>query len=272
MREQGQNGRETESIDLRQEILAAAEQVAEGNEWYVSDQLAGQRYGVYRHNMRLRYHYVANHLKSIDTEGKTLVDLGCGDGQWSVEVSQKYNFKLIGIDYNSLRLERYHQNLPQAEARFGSCLEIPLENDSADIVMFHQVLEHIPEPGLALREIHRILRAGGWLILSVPNEGTWLKQKVQYRWIEPHLLETTDHVNFYTRSSLRELLTANHFTVHQLDAIGVNFPHNGISRRLVNNRASFALGIWTARIVPVLRDCLFAWSQPVKEASVKHVA
>jgi ubiquinone/menaquinone biosynthesis C-methylase UbiE len=265
VRKQRQNGRETESIDLREEILAAAEQVAKGNEWYVSDQLAGQVHGVYRHNMRLRYEYVANHLQSIATEGKTLIDLGCGDGQWSLEVSKRYNVKLIGVDYNQLRLERYKQNVPQAEAHFGSCLEIPLENDCADIVMFHQVLEHIPEPGAALREIHRILRAGGWLILSVPNEGTWLKQKVQYRWIEPHSLETTDHVNFYTRSSLRELLMTNQFTVRQLDAIGVYFPHNGISRRLINTKASFTLGMWAARIMPVLRDCLFAWSQPIKE-------
>lgn len=250
---------------MREEILAAAEQVEEGNEWYVSDQLAGQTYGVYRHNMRLRYDYVANNLKSIETEGKTLVDLGCGDGQWSVEISQKHNLKLIGIDYNQLRLERYKQNVPHAAARFGSCLEIPLEGDSADIVMFHQVLEHVPEPEAALQEIHRILRAGGWLILSVPNEGTWLKQKVQYRWIEPHLLESSDHVNFYTRSSLREILTTNHFSVDRLDAIGVSFPHNGISRRLVNYKASFTLGLWAARIMPVLRDCLFAWCRPVKD-------
>jgi ubiquinone/menaquinone biosynthesis C-methylase UbiE len=256
---------------LREEILTAAGQVAEGNEWYVSDQLAGQRCGVYRHNMRLRYDYVVNHLESIDTEGKTLVDLGCGDGQWSVEISHRYNLKLVGIDYNSLRLERYIKNVPRAEARFGSCLEIPFADDSADIVMFHQVLEHIPKPEAALREIHRILRPGGWLILSVPNEGTWLKQKVQYKFIEPNALATSDHVNFYTRSSLRSVLETNGFFVTQLDALGFYFPHNGISRRIVGSKVLFNAATMVSLVVPALRDCLFAWCQPIESDQHSNV-
>jgi ubiquinone/menaquinone biosynthesis C-methylase UbiE len=251
----------------RQEILDAADQVAADNPWYTVDQIATQQQGTYRHNMRLRYDYVERTLQSlpVDIDGKTVVDLGCGDGQWSIEISNHHNPKLIGIDYNDLRLERYKQHIPGAEAKFGSCLEIPLDDNTADVVMFHQVLEHIPQPVDALKEVYRVLKPGGWLMLSVPNEGTWLKQQVQYRWLEPHALKSTDHVNFFTASSLRNILRNNGFKVKKLDTVGFYFPHNGISRRLITHKPLFMAGVAASYILPVLRDCLFAWCQPVKE-------
>jgi ubiquinone/menaquinone biosynthesis C-methylase UbiE len=248
---------------VREEILAAATEISRGNPWYVADQLETQVYGAYRHNMRLRYQYVRAQIRDTQIDGKKVVDLGCGDGQWSVELSRSHRPQLVGIDYNPLRLERYRQNVPHAEVRFGSCLEIPLDDNSADVVMFHQVLEHLSTPEVALREIHRILRPGGWLMLSVPNEGTWLKQQIQYRLIEPRALEQTDHVNFFTRPSLRALLEKNMYQVRKIDAIGFYFPHNGISRRLVKHRVSFEIGVRLAQLVPILRDCLFAWCQPI---------
>lgn len=250
----------------REEFIEAARQVANGNPWYVADQVANQQHGVYRHNMRLRYEYVDSQIErlNIAMSDKVVVDLGCGDGQWSIRISSKYQCNLIGIDYNELRLQRYHKNVPTAEARKGSCLDIPLEDNKADIVMFHQVLEHIPKPSEALLEIYRILKPSGWLILSVPNEGTQMK-KFQYDWIQPSLLKSSDHVNFYTKSSLQRQLEQNQFSVISLDSMGFHFPHQGISRRLVANRWSYMLGVQIAKRFSFLQDCLFAWCQPIKD-------
>lgn len=256
-----------EEVGGRPEVLQAAEEVAKGNPWYTADQVAGQTYGPYRYNMKLRYEYVERHLKQLGIDGKKVVDLGCGDGQWSIQLKQSHEIELVGVDYNELRLDRYRHNVPDADALFGSCLDIPLEDDFADVVMFHQVLEHIPQPAEALAEVRRILKAGGWLILSVPNEGTWLKQQVQYRFIEPHALEHTDHVNFFTRSTLRQSLERSGFSVKRLDTVGFYFPHNGLSRRLLTNRWSFKVGVAIAQVIPVFRDCLFAWCQPQKPSS-----
>jgi len=250
---------------MRKEIEAARQKIAEDNPWYTADQIAGQRLGVYRHIMKGRYDYVVRHLRRLETrgytlDGKTVVDLGCGDGQWSIEIARHFpKAKLIGVDYNELRLERYKHHVPTAEALFGSCLEVPLEDNSADFLMFHQVLEHIPQPQDALREVRRILKPDGRLLLSVPNEGTWLKQKVQYPFIERKAMKTTDHVNFWTRETLRRLLRANGFRVQQLDAMGFYFPHNGVSRRIVGRKPLYHIALAASHVAPVLRDCLFAW-------------
>lgn len=247
---------------MRDTAAHVAREIASGNPWYTVDQIDNQRKGAYRHNMQLRYRYVHEHLSQLQLPGRTVIDLGCGDGQWSMELAGRFDLRLIGVDYNPLRMQRYRNYVPGAEAQVGSCISIPIASHAVDLVMFHQVLEHIPQPERALREVRRILHQQGWLLLSVPNEGTWLKQHVQYRWIEPNSLASSDHVNFFTAASLRKLLEDSGFTVARLDAVGFYFPHNGISRRIVAQRFGFALGVTAARALPVLHDCLFAWCRP----------
>lgn len=51
---------------------------------------------------------------------------------------------------------------------FGSVTDVPLQSASADCVICTEVLEHLGEPDLCVREVHRLLRPGGVLIGSVP--------------------------------------------------------------------------------------------------------
>jgi SAM-dependent methyltransferase len=248
---------------IQRDGAQADRMVASGDPWYTADQFRTELHGIYRHSIRLRFRCVRRLLEKLDTTqdrlaGKTLVDLGCGDGVWSVLIREQFRCQLIGVDYNRLRLDRYATHVPGALTRLGSCYEIPLADDATDIVLFNQVLEHLEQPADALREIRRILRPRGHLIISVPNEGTWLKQRVQYRFIQPEALKTSDHLQFFTGASLSDLLVSCGFHVERLDLLGFYFPHNGVSRRLVQRRWTYAVGLGLARLFPVLHDCIFA--------------
>ena len=150
----------------RDEITAAVRQVVADNPWYTVDQFASQVHGRYRHNMRLRYDYVLSRIGPLD--GKTVIDVGCGDGQWSALLCSRFAVKLIGIDYNELRLDRYRRRLPAAEALLGTCAKIPVESGAADLVMCHQVLEHLGDPAAALIEARRVLKPNGMLLVFIP--------------------------------------------------------------------------------------------------------
>ncbi len=234
------------------------ERVQSGDPWYVSDHFKSHLEGVYRHSIAHRLAYVRRALEQLDLDGARVLDLGCGDGQWSHLLARYFDCQLVGVDMNSVRIQRYRENAPSSAALLGSCYDLPLCAGAVDLVLFNQVLEHLEKPSVALQEIRRVLRPEGTLLISVPNEGTWLKQRVQYRYIQPVSLQTTDHIQFFTSQTLRSTLEGAGFNVQRLDAVGFYLPHNGIHRRVVTHRRWYELGLGVARFVPVLHDCLFA--------------
>lgn len=67
--------------------------------------------------------------------------------------------------------------------RHESMLDLSFPDRSLDLIMHFDVLEHVPDPALALRECHRVLRPGGWLLFSTPFyeqlEGSIVRAKLR---------------------------------------------------------------------------------------------
>ncbi len=91
-----------------------------------------------------------------------LLDVGCGMKPYQRilggDVAQ-----WVGIDFARTPSGRSAANV------FGSALELPFREGTFDTVLTTQVLEHVPEPDTLLREVHRVLRAGGHLVLTAPQ-------------------------------------------------------------------------------------------------------
>jgi SAM-dependent methyltransferase len=102
--------------------------------------------------------------------GPTLLDVGCWDGGFS----QRWAAAL-GAE-RSLGIEVYEGPAASAEARGLEVARIDLEtsrfpwpDESVDVVVCNQVLEHLKNVWLPMTEMHRVLRTGGYAVLSVPN-------------------------------------------------------------------------------------------------------
>ncbi len=106
--------------------------------------------------------------------GGHLVDFGCGNGAQSLLLAPLCE-RVTGVDVNLQFLGEFAAQiadqglsdkvagLPLTEGR------IPLADGAADIVTSFTVLEHVPDERAALAEMHRVLKPGGHLIISVPN-------------------------------------------------------------------------------------------------------
>lgn len=111
---------------------------------------------------------------------KTLVDFGCGDGYFMERVAREVPaVQLVGVDCstNSLNIAQaacarsdYGQRISLVRADLAST---PLASASADIAVCSEVVEHLLDDTSVLREIHRVMRPGGVLLLATPNAGNF---------------------------------------------------------------------------------------------------
>ena len=126
-------------------------------------------------------HYYACHDKEQATRlailgtdnlrGKVVVDVGCGAGSF---------LDLVGIyASNTIAIEpcrEYHQALSNKGHIIYSYTAEALQDyeGQVDIAVSFAVIEHIPDPLLFLKEIRRLLKPEGLLLLSTPNYNDWL--------------------------------------------------------------------------------------------------
>jgi 2-polyprenyl-6-hydroxyphenyl methylase/3-demethylubiquinone-9 3-methyltransferase len=119
-------------------------------------------------DVRRRLHLVFDEcLGSEDLSGKLVLDAGCGYGLFS-EAAAARGADVVGFDLGERLVAR-------AIARSGSrgvvadACRLAFRDKSFDLVISSEMIEHTPEPWRAVRELSRVLRAGGLLILTTPN-------------------------------------------------------------------------------------------------------
>lgn len=115
-------------------------------------------------------------LKKIIKVGKlnpndSILDLGCGEGFF---ISLLPNVKKItGIDISKLALKRAKEitsSKNNVELKWGDAHKLNIEDKYFDKVFSSEMLEHIPHPRKAIKEIHRVLKNNGIAVISVPDE------------------------------------------------------------------------------------------------------
>jgi 2-polyprenyl-3-methyl-5-hydroxy-6-metoxy-1,4-benzoquinol methylase len=98
--------------------------------------------------------------------GGTLVDVGCGTGLFRDYVPSSIG-RYIGVD-----AVRY-DGLPSDVAFLAADLDrdpVPLDDASADVVVAIETIEHLENPRRFVRELVRVVRRGGWVIVTTPNQ------------------------------------------------------------------------------------------------------
>jgi ubiquinone/menaquinone biosynthesis C-methylase UbiE len=93
------------------------------------------------------------------------LDAACGTGRHSVHLAE-LGHKVIGLDATSEMLEIAHAKVSTGDFREADLRNLPLADDSVDIVVCGIAVSHIPELGPVFAEFARVLRPGGHLVLS----------------------------------------------------------------------------------------------------------
>lgn len=112
-----------------------------------------------------RYHnwWTEQMLAKVSTEGRIL-DNGCGVGNLFEKIPGK---RIVGLDL-SREMLRYAATRSDRLV-LGNSQELPFKDDSFDLVFCRSLLHHLPQPELAVREMHRVLKAKGEIVVVDTN-------------------------------------------------------------------------------------------------------
>jgi len=103
-----------------------------------------------------------------------VVDLGCGDGEFSLKVKERIGCnKICGIDVHEPYINKAKMKGIDVIKHDLNDFPYPLEDNSFDVVVSNQVIEHLLYPVKFLKEIYRILKPGGYTVISTENLASW---------------------------------------------------------------------------------------------------
>lgn len=111
--------------------------------------------------------YLENNQKAI------FLDMGCDDGIWTLELANKIDTKDInGIEIVDERIAiATEKGVKVSKANLNE--KLPYDDNTFDVIHANQVIEHIGSLDLFVSEINRVLKVGGYCVISTENGSSW---------------------------------------------------------------------------------------------------
>ena len=113
--------------------------------------------------------------------GARLLEVGSGMGHLVGQLED--SFQTYGMDLNHWAVKQSKAVVNTSSLQTASAQELPFADASFNVVIIKHIVEHLPDPAQALREIGRVTEPGGTLILATPNLGSLLKPWKGDKWI-----------------------------------------------------------------------------------------
>lgn len=151
--------------------------------------------------------------QSLPVSAARILEVGCGEGRQLTAIGRTFpDADLVGLDLPDVELEEAWDGVQSAMVQ-ASALTLPFADRSFDLVMAIEVLEHLPDPEQAMREIARV--ASGAIVLSVPWEPVWrIGNLARGRYIAA-LGNTPGHIQHFTRRGFARMV-GRYVTVEQV--------------------------------------------------------
>jgi SAM-dependent methyltransferase len=109
----------------------------------------------------------------LPADARRVMDVGCATGYGTAALAsgQPRGRWVAGLEHDTVLARDAGRRYPWVPLVCGDAAALPVLGGALDAVTLLDVLEHLPDPKKALEEVRRVLRPGGWLILSAPHAG-----------------------------------------------------------------------------------------------------
>lgn len=154
--------------------------------------------------------------RHVDLDDKRILDVGCGIGAFVARL-REFTDRVVGVDVDEESVRKGGHDLPNLALGVGE--RLPFADGSFDIVLLHEVIEHVDDDIATLREARRVLSAGGRVVVFCPNRmfpfethGVFLGKRYVFGNVPlvnylPDVLRNrlVPHARVYTKGGLRRV-------------------------------------------------------------------
>ncbi len=149
-------------------------------------QITGERTvpGVWHENYWFRRHEVVYERLADLVRGRRVLEAGCGDG-YGANLLSKTSGQLIALDYDDYAAGHVRMAYPRLPVVRANLVALPFDDESFDVVVSLQTIEHLWDQNAFVAECMRVLRGDGTLVVSTPNTLTFPPGNIYH----PHELD-----------------------------------------------------------------------------------
>lgn len=158
----------------------------------------------------------------------SLLDVGCADGSFLFHC-KKRGWKTVGLELSN----RFGSSAYLRGSRFliGDITQHRFQTEEFDVVTFLHVFEHVNIPAEYLKEIYRILKKDGLIVLTIPNIRSWQARLFGNHWFH---LDLPRHLFHYSPQTITLLLHKHGFVVEKIDHFSLEYNPYGYIQSLLN--------------------------------------
>lgn len=163
------------------------------------------------------------------TPGRIL-DIGCGRGLMLSELKRR-GWESVGTEQSPNLAHAISQKTGLPVHSGPTLSACRFESGEFDVVTLWHVLEHMPDPVQTLREIHRIVKPGGFIVVEVPNLQSWQARLGAGVWFH---LDTPRHLYHFSASQLQHTLAEQGFRTTDIHTFSLEYGPFGMCQTLLN--------------------------------------
>jgi ubiquinone/menaquinone biosynthesis C-methylase UbiE len=156
-------------------------------------------------------------LATQTTHPIRILEIGCGPGDLAARLLAPSvdlpSIEYTGIDLGPDEIAAARERVPGRNGlsvafRVADAQALPFDAAFFDLILACEVLEHLPDPAAAIREIQRVCSPGGHIIVSVPWEPVWRVLNMARGAYLRDLGNTPGHIQHFSRRAIRDLVAS----------------------------------------------------------------
>ena len=145
---------------------------------------------------------------------KKVIDVGCGNGRHLKSLGFKLtDSEIIGIDQSAPEITKLNKEFDESVCKNGNAYkfitgdirEMDVPDNSQDLVVCSEVLEHVPNFEAVLEECYRILKPGSVMLISVPS---YFPESLCWKYSKKYMQTPGGHIRIFKKNFLKERFKA----------------------------------------------------------------